>query len=165
VMTPTWAPSEGLHGWVRRHPVIAFVVLAYTLSWLTWLPALLGIGGTALIILGGLGPLVAAWVVTRYTGSSIRAQDRVTEHKPQHLGIAPSGRKRRLVDQPHLIAFRSGHDSLLQCLTARSCSAHPGRLPARPGGRARTSGTDAAGATRTGASRGSPGTHVSAWMA
>jgi uncharacterized protein len=71
-MTPT-EPTNGLHPWVKRHPVIAFVALAYTLSWLTWLPALLGLGGTALIILGGLGPLVAAWVVTRYTGSSVRA--------------------------------------------------------------------------------------------
>jgi uncharacterized protein len=59
--------------WVQRHPVVAFVALAYTVSWLTWLPALLGLGGVALIILGGLGPLVAAWVVTRYTSSSVRA--------------------------------------------------------------------------------------------
>jgi uncharacterized protein len=72
-MTPTPEPTGGLHGWVQRHPVIAFVALAYTVSWLTWLPALLGLGGIALIILGGLGPLVAAWIVTRCTDSSVRA--------------------------------------------------------------------------------------------
>jgi CAAX protease family protein len=72
-MTPTPASTEGLREWVQHRPVIAFVALAYTVSWLTWLPALLGVGGIALIILGGFGPLVAAWVVTRYTGSSVRA--------------------------------------------------------------------------------------------
>jgi len=64
--------TQGVRRWVQRHPVIAFVALAYTLSWLTWLPALLGFGGIAVIILGGLGPLVAAVVVTRYTGGSVR---------------------------------------------------------------------------------------------
>jgi uncharacterized protein len=72
-MTPTPERTHGLHRWVQQRPVMAFVVLAYTLSWLTWLPALLGFGGTALIILGGLGPLVAALIITRYTGSSVRA--------------------------------------------------------------------------------------------
>ena len=72
-MTPTPEPTDGARGWVQRHPVIAYVALAYTVSWLTWLPALLGVGGLALIILGGFGPLVAAWVVTRYTDSSVRA--------------------------------------------------------------------------------------------
>lgn len=62
-----------LRRWVQRHPVIAFVALAYTLSWLTWLPALLGFGGAAAVVVGGLGPMVAALVVTRYTGDSVRA--------------------------------------------------------------------------------------------
>jgi membrane protease YdiL (CAAX protease family) len=62
-----------LRGWVQRHPVVAFVALAYVLSWLTWLPALLGFGGAAAVVVGGFGPLVAAVVVTRYTGDSVRA--------------------------------------------------------------------------------------------
>jgi uncharacterized protein len=65
--------GESLRTWVQRHPVAAFVALAYTLSWLTWLAALLGFGGAAAIVVGGLGPLVAALVVTRYTGDSVRA--------------------------------------------------------------------------------------------
>jgi uncharacterized protein len=72
-MTPRPEPTDSLHRWVQGHPVVAYVALAYTLSWLTWLPALLGVGGIALIILGGLGPLVAALVVTRYAGFSFRA--------------------------------------------------------------------------------------------
>jgi uncharacterized protein len=72
-MTPPAEPNDGRRGWFQRHPVVAYVALAYTVSWLTWLPALLGVGGIALIVLGGLGPPVAAWVVTRYTGSSVRA--------------------------------------------------------------------------------------------
>jgi uncharacterized protein len=62
-----------LRRWVQRHPVVAFVALAYVLSWLIWLPALLGFGGAAAVVVGGLGPLVAALVVTRYTGDSVRA--------------------------------------------------------------------------------------------
>jgi membrane protease YdiL (CAAX protease family) len=72
-MTPRPEATEGLRQWVQRHPVVAFVALAYTVSWLTWLPALLGLGGVALIILGGLGPLVAALFLTRYAGFSVRA--------------------------------------------------------------------------------------------
>jgi len=69
----TAMPTGALRGWVQRRPVIAFVVLAYTLSWLTWLPALLGFGGRVAVVVGGLGPLVAAVVVTRYLGGSVRA--------------------------------------------------------------------------------------------
>ena len=65
--------TEGRRGWVQRHPVLAFVALAYALSWLTWLPALLGFGGMGMVVVGGFGPLVAALVVTRYTGGSVRA--------------------------------------------------------------------------------------------
>jgi membrane protease YdiL (CAAX protease family) len=54
-----------------RHPVAVFAVLAYTLSWLCWLPLLVDrqdvVGWSAstyLHLLGGLGPAVAAVVVT-----------------------------------------------------------------------------------------------------
>ena len=57
--------------WVERHPFPAFVALAYTFSWTLWGLAALG-GGTVLFLIGGLGPAVAAGVVTRLTGGSLR---------------------------------------------------------------------------------------------
>jgi membrane protease YdiL (CAAX protease family) len=59
-------------GMIRRRPLIWFFVLAYVLSWLAWLPGLLGLGGSVVLIAGGFGPLVAALVVTRWTGGSVR---------------------------------------------------------------------------------------------
>ena len=66
-------PAGAMRGWVERRPVIAFVLLAYALSWLTWLPALLGFGGQVAVVVGSLGPLVAAMIITRYLGGSVRA--------------------------------------------------------------------------------------------
>ena len=58
--------------WVARHPFATFVVLAYAFSWSCWLLAAVG-GGRIPFLIGGLGPLVAAGVVTRLTGGSLRA--------------------------------------------------------------------------------------------
>lgn len=62
-------PRAGV--WPARHPVVTFVVLAYSISWLCWLPLLADrqdvVGWSAstyLHLLGGLGPAVAAVVVT-----------------------------------------------------------------------------------------------------
>lgn len=33
------APAGGLRGWVQRHPMAAFFILAYALTWLIWIPA------------------------------------------------------------------------------------------------------------------------------
>ncbi len=56
--------------WIQGHPVLAFVALAFLLSWAAWLPLLAGAQGwtedrpwPALHLLGGLGPAVAALVV------------------------------------------------------------------------------------------------------
>ncbi len=61
-----------VRGWVARHPFAAFVALAYALSWSLWAVAALG-GGTVVRLIGGLGPAVAAAVVTRLTGGSLMA--------------------------------------------------------------------------------------------
>lgn len=58
--------------WVGRHPFLAFVGLAYAFSWSCWLLAGVG-GGTIPFLIGGLGPVIAAGVVTRVTGGSLRA--------------------------------------------------------------------------------------------
>lgn len=67
------AAAKGFRSWVVRNPVVAFVALAYGFSWLAWLPGLLGLGGMVSLLIGGLGPLVAGLVVTRYIGESVRA--------------------------------------------------------------------------------------------
>jgi uncharacterized protein len=73
-------PASGFRGWVQRHPVAAFFVLAYTLSWLAWLPAILLGGGQAAIIPGAFGPAVAAYLVIRIAGGSVRAWARQILH-------------------------------------------------------------------------------------
>jgi membrane protease YdiL (CAAX protease family) len=57
-------------GWVRRHPLVSFFVLAYAISWTAWAGAYLGLGSVGIAI-GGFGPLVAAWIVTRKTDGSV----------------------------------------------------------------------------------------------
>ncbi|MFG6457645.1 CPBP family intramembrane glutamic endopeptidase [Roseateles sp. BYS96W] len=75
------SPSGGRHGgWVGRHPLLAFGVLAYALSWAYWL-TLLALGwrveqGSAATHLPGLaGPALAAGVVTAWVEgpASLRA--------------------------------------------------------------------------------------------
>ena len=73
-------PAGGLRGWVRGHPVAAFFVLAYTMSWLAWIPAILFGGGQAMLVPGAFGPAVAAVIVLRVTGGSVRAWARQILH-------------------------------------------------------------------------------------
>ena len=66
-------PARGLRGWVQRHPAAAFFILAYTLSWLIWIPAMLAGASQVLLIPGAFGPAVAAYLVLRITGGSVGA--------------------------------------------------------------------------------------------
>src|SRR5215218_6870003 len=64
-----------IRGLVKRHPVASFFVLTYTISWLAWLPAMLGYrsgADTALSMIAQFGPALAALAVVFYTGASIR---------------------------------------------------------------------------------------------
>jgi uncharacterized protein len=77
---PLTTAVGGLRGWVQRHPVAAFFILAYTLSWLVWIPAGLTGAGQLLIVLGAFGPAVAAFIVLRATGGSVGAWARQILH-------------------------------------------------------------------------------------
>ena len=71
--TPRTAARDRRRGdWVGRHRVLAFVLLAYLISFPCWVVAHLG-GGMVAVVAGGLGPPVAAVVVTRRTGGSVRS--------------------------------------------------------------------------------------------
>ena len=72
-------------GWIAARPVIAFVAMAYGISWGLWLvSSLLGgdesVLGAAMFFLGGFGPALAALAVLRATGGSIRAWVRSILH-------------------------------------------------------------------------------------
>jgi membrane protease YdiL (CAAX protease family) len=64
--------TSAIRAWVGRHPFPTFVALAYASSWSFWLLAWAG-GGTVALLIGGLGPMIAAGIVTRATGGSLRA--------------------------------------------------------------------------------------------
>jgi membrane protease YdiL (CAAX protease family) len=68
-------PSDRIRrsGWVAGHPLAAFVLLSYAISWAVWTPALLGAGGMVLAAIGAFGPAVAAALVTHRAGGSVRA--------------------------------------------------------------------------------------------
>jgi membrane protease YdiL (CAAX protease family) len=64
-----------VRGLVKHHPVTSFFVLTYAISWLAWLPAILGYQGgadTALSMIAQFGPALAALAIVCYTGASIR---------------------------------------------------------------------------------------------
>jgi len=60
---------QGTRGWVKRHPVASFFVLAYAISWLASIPAALGYG--FMFFLTQFGPALAALLITWYSGASV----------------------------------------------------------------------------------------------
>lgn len=58
-------------GWIAAHQILSFFVLAYAISWSLWGIAALG-AGQVVFLLGGLGPLVSAILITRVSGRSVR---------------------------------------------------------------------------------------------
>ncbi|SFF42772.1 CPBP family intramembrane glutamic endopeptidase [Blastococcus tunisiensis] len=67
--------SAGVRTAASARPLLTFVLLAYGISWLLWAPAVLGVGGpagTVLLAAGAFGPAVAAGLVVRWSGGSVR---------------------------------------------------------------------------------------------
>jgi membrane protease YdiL (CAAX protease family) len=68
--------NQQLREIVDAHPVVAFFVLAYTISWVAWLGPVLGLSepiSTLGFIVGGYGPALAALVVVWVGSDSVRA--------------------------------------------------------------------------------------------
>jgi uncharacterized protein len=66
---------QRLRDWAAAHPVAAYAILAYALSWTLWAPTVAGGGGPlvlALYFIGALGPASAALIVTRAIGAPAR---------------------------------------------------------------------------------------------
>src|SRR5215207_4764909 len=64
-----------VRGWVKQHPVASFFVLAYAITWLAWLPAVVGYRGgfnQALSMVAQFGPAIAALALTWYSDASFR---------------------------------------------------------------------------------------------
>jgi membrane protease YdiL (CAAX protease family) len=67
--------SGPARAWTVAHPVAAYAVLAYAISWTLWSPTVLGVGGPVAVVLfflGVLGPATAALLVTRAIGAPVR---------------------------------------------------------------------------------------------
>lgn len=66
---------KGASGWIKVHPVASFFALTYAISWLAWLPIILGYGAglnTALSMTAQFSPAVAALLVALLSGASVR---------------------------------------------------------------------------------------------
>ncbi|WP_418606760.1 CPBP family intramembrane glutamic endopeptidase [Georgenia sp. SUBG003] len=117
--TRTSRPSR-LGVWARTHPVGAFVLLTYALSFPFWLLARLG-GGFAAIVVGGLGPPVAAAVVTGLSGGSVRGLLRgLTRWRvPGRYYLFALGLPAALFATTNLVLALLGHDLELSLLPER----------------------------------------------
>ncbi|NPC45114.1 CPBP family intramembrane glutamic endopeptidase [Nocardioides sp. zg-1230] len=66
----TDVPAARTGRWLRAHPVLGYVLLAYVLSWPAWVLAYVT-GSFALVVLGGFGPAGAAAVMLRLAGQPL----------------------------------------------------------------------------------------------
>lgn len=113
-----------LHRWVVAHPVAAYAVLAYALSWILWAPTVVGGGGpvvVALFFIGALGPACAAVIVTRAIGSSLRpwARQVVKWRVPLRYYVYALGLPALLLGIVNVVLVLAGQDVDLSLLGER----------------------------------------------
>jgi uncharacterized protein len=84
--TPS-ATTPRLVSWIKRRPVLAFYILAFALTWTSWLPLLLGQSGLGLLpftasydVFGTLGVIAGPWLSAMLTTA-------VVDGKPGVLGL------------------------------------------------------------------------------
>jgi membrane protease YdiL (CAAX protease family) len=74
------AQHRGLVAFVRSHPLLSYFVLAYTISWIFWLPVALSQSGIGLLPIripmtlmtgGAFGPIGAAYIMTAITSGRV----------------------------------------------------------------------------------------------
>jgi uncharacterized protein len=73
---PRGEPQIGMWRWIERRPVASFFALAYAITWVAWLPTILGYRGDlgqVLMMIAQFGPAVAALLLVWYTGASMRS--------------------------------------------------------------------------------------------
>jgi len=115
---------QQIRGIVDGHPVAAFFVLAYAISWVAWLGPILELGepfGTLGYLIGGFGPALAALVITWVGSDSVRAWARqIVDWR-----VAPRWYVAALAVPLLVVALTS------VCLAVLGTSIDPGLLPGR----------------------------------
>jgi len=115
---------QQLRGIVDAHPVAAFFVLAYAISWVAWLGPILDLAepfGTLGYLIGGFGPALAALVITWLGSDSVRAWARqIVDWR-----VAPRWYFAALAVPLLVVALTS------VCLAVLGTSIDPGLLPGR----------------------------------
>ncbi|MGB3635449.1 MAG: CPBP family intramembrane glutamic endopeptidase [Rubrobacteraceae bacterium] len=67
--------TSKIRGWVKGHPIISFFILAYTITWLAFSPAILGYEGglgQLFFMIAQFGPALAALIVILLSGASVK---------------------------------------------------------------------------------------------
>lgn len=85
--------TDSIGAWIRRQPVAAFYVLAFTITWAGWLPQaahsrdLFPFDSPLFYVLGGLGPGLAALIVRRVLHGEAAVKELFEPFLRWHVGL------------------------------------------------------------------------------